>query len=64
MELIALLSNSEDSFVAEIKELLKKYTLYPLKKVEELEDLHTNIPLSLVLIDTGSKSSTMIWQYL
>jgi nitrogen-specific signal transduction histidine kinase len=54
MELIALLSNSEDSFVAEIKELLKKYTLYPLKKVEELEDLHTNIPLSLVLIDTVS----------
>lgn len=53
MELLALLSN-RDEIIPDIKESLKKYTVYPLKTIEELEDLYSNIPLSLVIIDTIS----------
>ncbi len=54
MELLALLSNRDDIVIPEVKESLKKYTVYPLKTIEELEELYSNIPLSLILIDTVS----------
>ncbi|MEW6410541.1 MAG: histidine kinase dimerization/phospho-acceptor domain-containing protein, partial [Nitrospirota bacterium] len=38
----------------DVKETLKKYTVYPLKTVEELEDLYSNTPLNLLIIDTVS----------
>jgi nitrogen-specific signal transduction histidine kinase len=54
MELLALLSNRDDVIIPEVKSTLKKYTVYPVRTVEELEDLHTNIPLGLIIIDTVS----------
>lgn len=54
MELLALLSNRDDIIIPDVKESLKKYTIYPLKTIEELEDLYSNIPLSLIIIDTVS----------
>ncbi len=54
MELLALLSNRDDIIIPAVKESLKKYTIYPLKTIEELEDLYSNIPLSLIIIDTVS----------
>jgi len=53
MELLALLSNRNE-IISDIKETLKGYTVYPLKTVEEFEDLYRNIPLNLLLIDTVS----------
>ena len=52
MELLALLSNS-NKLIFNIKGVLDKYTVYPLKSLAELEDLNSNIPLNLVLIDTA-----------
>jgi nitrogen-specific signal transduction histidine kinase len=51
MELLAILSNS-NKLIFNIKGILDKYTVYPLKTLAELEDLNSNIPLNLVLIDT------------
>jgi nitrogen-specific signal transduction histidine kinase len=59
MELLALLSN-DDIIITEVKEVLKRYTVYPLRTIEELEDLHTNIPLNLFLIDTVSHKLSRI----
>ncbi len=54
MELLALLSKKDETIVQEVKKALKKYTVYPLRTIEELEDLHTSVPLNLILIDTAS----------
>ncbi|MEF9475576.1 MAG: PAS domain-containing protein [Candidatus Mariimomonas ferrooxydans] len=54
MELLALLSNRDDIVVAKVIEVLKKYMIYPVRTIEELEDLHANIPVYLILIDTVS----------
>ncbi len=54
MELLALLSDRDDVIVLNVKETLKRYTVYPLKTVGELEDLYSNIPLNILLIDTVS----------
>jgi nitrogen-specific signal transduction histidine kinase len=54
MEILALLSNSDDVIIPDVKGALRKYTVYPLKTLEELEDLYSNIPLNLLLIDTVS----------
>jgi len=56
MELLALLSTRDEQIIPDIKDSIRKYTIYPLKTVEELEDLNSNIPLSLVIIDTISHS--------
>ncbi len=53
MEFLALLSNRDDAVIQNIKKALGKYTVYPLKTVEELEDLYSNIPLSLLIIDAS-----------
>ncbi len=53
MEILALLSNRNE-VIDEVKSILVKYTIYPLRTVEELEDLYSNIPLNLLLIDTVS----------
>ena len=54
MEILALLSDSDDVIVPEVKIALKKYTIYPLKTLEEFEDLHANFMINLLLVDTGS----------
>ena len=60
MELLALLSNRDDTIIAEVKKSLNRYTVYPLRTVEELEDLNTNIPLNLILIDSVSHNLSKI----
>jgi PAS domain S-box-containing protein len=59
MELLALLSNN-DATVEQIKRILNEYTVYPVRTAEELEDLSTNIPLNLILIDTLSHKISKI----
>jgi len=54
MEILALLSTREDVFIAGLKKALAKYTVYPLKTLDELEDLYSNIPLNFIILDTGS----------
>ncbi|KPK01794.1 MAG: hypothetical protein AMK71_04335 [Nitrospira bacterium SG8_35_4] len=56
MQILALLSNRDDVMVPHIKGALRKYTVYPLKTMEEVKDLYSNIPLNLLLIDTVSHS--------
>jgi len=53
MDIIALLSKRKD-ILHEAEDLLKKHTLYPLKTLEELEELCHSIPVDLVIIDTLS----------
>jgi nitrogen-specific signal transduction histidine kinase len=64
MELLALLSNSDDLVIPTVKEVLKKYTVYPLKTLDELEDLYSNIPLNLFLIDTTSHRLSTLEDFL
>jgi nitrogen-specific signal transduction histidine kinase len=54
MELLALLSDSDDVIIPNVKKALQQFTVYPLKTLEELEELYSNIPLNLVLIDSDS----------
>jgi len=54
LEILALLSDSDDVIVPEVKIALRKYTIYPLKTLEEFEDLHANFMINLLLVDTGS----------
>ena len=63
MELLALLSNS-NRLIFNIKEVLDKYTVYPLKTLTELEDLNSNIPLNLVLIDTAGLDLSDVRKFL
>jgi PAS domain S-box-containing protein len=60
MELLALLSNRDEPIISEVKKALNKYTVYPLRTIEEIEDLHANIPLNLILIDTVSHKLSVI----
>ncbi|GBE38077.1 sensor protein ZraS [bacterium BMS3Bbin08] len=54
MELIALLTGRDEVFTSEIKKALKRHTVYPLRTVEEFEDLNTSISVNLLLVDTVS----------
>ncbi|MEN8262638.1 MAG: histidine kinase dimerization/phospho-acceptor domain-containing protein [Nitrospirota bacterium] len=63
MEILALLSN-RDEIIDEVKSILGKYTIYPLRTVEELEDLYSNIPLNLLLIDTVSHQLSHLEDFL
>jgi nitrogen-specific signal transduction histidine kinase len=63
MELLALLSKNE-KMILEVKAALKKYTVYPLKTLDELEDLNSNIPLNLVLMDTDCLGLTELREFL
>lgn len=64
MELLALLSNRDDITIPGVKSALQKYTVYPLKTVEELEDLYGNIPLNLFIIDTVSYRLSFLEKFL
>jgi len=64
MKLLALLSNRDDSIIPDVKSALKQYTVYPLKTIEELEDLYSNIPLNLLLIDTTSHKLSSMGDFL
>jgi nitrogen-specific signal transduction histidine kinase len=64
VELLALLSSRDDTIIPAVKGALRQYTVYPLKTVEELEDLYGNIPLSLLLIDTVSHKLSFLNDFL
>ncbi len=64
MELLALLSNRDDVIIPEVKKALNGYTVYPLKTLEELEDLYSNIPINLILIDTFSHKLSSLSNFL
>lgn len=64
MEILALLSNRDDLIINNVKSVLGKYTVYPLKALEELEDLYTNIPLNLLIIDTVSHRLSTLKNFL
>ncbi len=64
MELLALLSKRDEIVIPYVKSVLKKYTVYPLKTFEELEELYSNIPLNLLLIDTGSHRLSTLGEFL
>ncbi len=64
MELLALLSNSDDLIIPNVKHVLKQYTVYPLKTLEEVEELYCNIPLNLFLIDTQSHKLSSLDEFL
>jgi hypothetical protein len=64
MELLALLSNNDDIVIPGVRSALKKYTVYPLKTVEELEDLYSNIPLNLLIVDTTSHKLSLLDNFL
>jgi nitrogen-specific signal transduction histidine kinase len=64
MELIALLSNSDELIIPNVKGALKKYTVYPLRTLEELEDLYSNIPLNLFLIDITTHRLSYVGEFL
>ncbi len=59
MELLAFLSK-DDIIISNVKKILKKFTVYPLNSVEELEDLYTNIPINLLFIDTRSRKLSSV----
>jgi PAS domain S-box-containing protein len=63
MELLALLSNN-DATIEEVKKALQRYTVYPVRTIEELDDLQANIPLNLVLIDAVSHGISRIEDFL
>ena len=64
MELLALLSNRDDVIIPDVKSALRKYTVYPLKTIEELEDLYGNIPLNLLVLDTVSHRLSFLEKFL
>ncbi len=64
MELLALLSNRDDVIIPEVKKALNGYTVYPLKTLEDLEDLYSNIPINLILIDTFSHKLSSLSNFL
>ncbi len=64
MEVIALLSNSDELIIPNVKGALKKYSVYPLKTLEELKELYSNIPLNLFLIDTTSQNLSHVIDFI
>lgn len=64
MELLALLSSSDDLIIPDVKDALGKFTVYPLKTLNELEELYRNIPLNLLLIDMTSVKMSLIEEFL
>ena len=64
MELLALLSDNDEVIIPAVKNSLKQYTVYPLKTMGELEDLYSNIPLNLFLIDTVSQKLSSLGNFL
>lgn len=64
MELLALLSSRDDVVIPGVKGALKQYTVYPLKTLEELEDLYSNIPLNLLLLDISSHKLSALTDFL
>ncbi len=64
MELLALLSDSDDVIIPNVKKALTQFTVYPLKTLEELEELYSNIPLNLVLIDSDSHKLNSLTDFL
>jgi len=64
LEILALLSGRDDEVIPQVKGALKRYTVYPLKTLEELEDLYSNIPLNLLLIDVSSHKLASLEDFL
>ncbi len=64
MELLALLSNSEDIIIPEVKQALKGYTVYPLTTIDKFEHLRIDMPVSLLLIDTDTYKLSQLDDFL
>ncbi|MEW6600105.1 MAG: histidine kinase dimerization/phospho-acceptor domain-containing protein [Nitrospirota bacterium] len=64
MELLALLSDSDDVIIPNVKKALQQYTVYPLKTMDELEELYSNIPLNIIIIDSESHKLHSIRNFL
>ncbi|MBI5675460.1 MAG: hypothetical protein HZC48_06520 [Nitrospirae bacterium] len=63
MDIIALLS-SDEKIINSVRDLLKKYIVYPLRTQEELEELQSKMPDSLFLVDTVSHSLSSLEDFL
>ncbi len=64
MKLLAILSNRDDPIVTEAMNALKECTVYPLKSLVELEELYSNIPLNLFIIDADSYNLSSLNEFL
>ena len=64
MKLLAFLSKNDDLLIPRVKGTLNAYSVYPLRTLEELEELYSNIPLSLMIIDTAAYSLTALDEFL
>jgi nitrogen-specific signal transduction histidine kinase len=53
LQILALLSERDD-IVPDVKTALKKHIIYPVKTLEEFEELYSNFKVNLLLIDTVS----------
>lgn len=63
MELLALLS-SDGKVINSVRDLLKKYIVYPVRTLEEAGELQSKMPVSLFLVDTVSHSLSSLEGFL
>lgn len=63
MEFLALLSRDE-KVVNSVRDLLKKYIVHPVRTQEELEELRSNMPVNLFIIDTVFYSLSSLEDFL
>lgn len=64
MDLIAILIDREDDLVTRLKGLLRKYTTYPVRSLDELVNLQHNIPVNLLIIDTSSYRFSLLADFI
>ena len=63
MELLALLSRDE-KVINIIRDLLKKYIVYPVRTLEEAEELQSKMPVSFFLVDTATHGISSLDDFL
>ncbi|MEW6715299.1 MAG: histidine kinase dimerization/phospho-acceptor domain-containing protein [Nitrospirota bacterium] len=63
MELLALLSRDE-KVINSVRDLLKKYIVYPVRTPEECEELQGRMPVNLFIVDTVSHSLSSLEDFL
>lgn len=63
MELLALLS-SDEKVINSVRDLLKKYIVYPVRTPEECEELQSRMPVNLFIVDTVSHTLSSLEDFL
>lgn len=63
MELLALLS-SDEKVINSVRDLLKKYIVYPVRTPEECEELQSRMPVNLFIVDTVSHGISSLDEFL